>query len=456
MTLDLAAFPPDFQWGASTSAYQIEGATTVDGRSPCIWDTYCAQPGTISDASNGDPACDHYRRWPEDIALMREMNLGGYRFSIAWPRVLPDGTGRVNDAGLDFYDRLVDGLLEAGIEPMPTLYHWDLPQALEDAGGWPERHLADAFAEYADVVTRRLGDRVRSWLTLNEPWVAAWHGYGNGYHAPGRSDAAGWLAASHTMLRAHGLGMQAIRANVPSARAGIALNLIPAVPADAASEADVAAARRFDGFVNRWFLDPLYGKGYPEDMLEHYGDDAPRVEDGDLELAAAPTELLGVNYYSVAYVTDDERADNPVAAHEVKPEGEYTEMNWIVQPDGLYELLTRLHREYAPTELVVTENGAAMPDEVSADGSVHDERRRRYIERHLDAGIRAIRDGAPLTGWYAWSLMDNFEWGFGYEKRFGLVRVDYDTQQRTIKDSARWYADTIASARAAQLAGTSS
>ncbi|MBK9034459.1 MAG: beta-glucosidase [Myxococcales bacterium] len=442
------AFPPGFVWGAATSAFQIEGATTADGRGESIWDRFAATPGRIEDGRDGADACDHYHHWPEDVALMQRLGLGAYRFSIAWPRVVPAGRGPTNPAGLDFYDRLVDGLLAAGIAPCATLYHWDLPQALEDAGGWGARATVDAFADYADVVTRRLGDRVRRWMTINEPWCVAVLGHEQGAHAPGHRDPALGLRAAHHALLAHGRAVPIVRASVPGAEVGIVVNLVPATPATTAA-ADHDAARWFDGFFNRWFLDPLYGRGYPADAIAdrvargHLARaDLPFVVDGDLAVIAARTDFLGVNYYNPTVV----RAD-PADGHrviEVATGAPRTDMGWEVVPGGLHTLLMRIHRDYRPARIYVTENGAAYDDPIDAGGHIADARRVAYLRGHLIATARALADGAPVAGYFHWSLLDNFEWSYGYTKRFGLVHVDFTTQRRTPRASAHVYRSIVA------------
>ncbi|MDP9368612.1 MAG: GH1 family beta-glucosidase [Chloroflexota bacterium] len=441
-------FPDGFVWGAATASYQIEGAAREDGRGESIWDRFSHTPGKILNGDTGDVACDHYHRWREDIALMRELGLAAYRFSVAWPRVLPDGRGQVNDGGLDFYDRLVDGLLEVGIAPWVTLYHWDLPQPLEDAGGWPNRETADAFVNFADVVSRRLGDRVNRWITLNEPWVSAFLGYQMGVHAPGRTDLDDALAASHTLLLAHGRAVPAIRANNEDASVGITLNLSPTYPASP-EPADAAAARRYDGYLNRWFLDPIFGCGYPADMLDTYGALAPRVEAGDLETIAVPIDFLGVNYYFPTYLAASD--DGPLGFVQAPPEGERTAMGWPVAASGLEELLVRLNREYPTLPLFITENGAAYKDPAPTGDRVPDPARIRYLADHLAAAGHVIAAGVPLRGYFVWSLLDNFEWAFGYDRRFGITHVDFTTQQRTIKDSGRWYARTVRENRLAPV-----
>ena len=444
----MSPFPPGFVWGAATSSYQIEGAAHEDGRGPSIWDTFCRQPGKVVRAENGDFACDHYHRYRDDVQMMADLGLQAYRFSIAWPRILPTGRETAPlEAGLDFYDRLVDALLAKQITPWATLYHWDLPQALEDRGGWRSRETVEAFVRYAGVVADRLGDRVKHWITINEPWCVAVLGHESGEHAPGLTDRAEMLSAAHHVLLAHGLAVPEIRARVPDAQVGITLNLCPAVPASD-SDADRQATRRFDGGFNRWYLHPVFGRGYPEDCVGDYraegiwpAGDPAWLRPGDLEAMAAPCDFLGVNYYSRGVIRDDDAPDNlpptTVASDEV------TDMGWEVAPDALRDLLLHLGETYG-LPVVITENGAAWPTGPDADGRVRDVRRVDYFRRHLRACGQALERGAPLIGYFAWSLMDNFEWAWGYDKRFGLVWVDYETQQRIPKDSARFYRDTIA------------
>ncbi|MGQ9592966.1 MAG: GH1 family beta-glucosidase [Anaerolineae bacterium] len=441
---DLLAFPEHFTWGAATAAYQIEGAWDEDGKGPSIWDVFCRVPGAIQDGDTGDVACDHYHRWREDVALMRELGLRAYRFSVSWPRVLPEGRGKVNRPGLDFYDRLVDALLAAEIQPFVTLYHWDLPQALQEEGGWPVRDTARRFADFADVVSRRLGDRVRHWITLNEPWVVAYAGYGNGYYAPGIRNPLAAVQATHHLLLAHGLAVPVLRENGDAAtQVGITLNLSPVHPASD-RPADEEAARRYDGFLNRWFLDPLFRRRYPEDMLEMLGSALPDGYEEDLETIAVPVDFLGVNYYTRTVVADD--PDSVVVeTREVKPTGRpYTEMGWEVYPEGLYEILTRVHRDYAPPCIYITENGAAFADQVDAEGRVHDAQRVGFLREHIAQAHRALEEGVPLAGYFVWTLLDNFEWAYGYSKRFGIVYVDFATQERIVKDSGIWYRGVIA------------
>ena len=435
-------FPNGFVWGAATSAYQIEGSPEADGKGPSIWDTFTTVPGAIEDASSGGIACDHYRRWASDVDVMAELGLGAYRFSVSWPRVISDGIGAVNHAGLDFYDRLVDRLLERGIEPWATLYHWDLPQALDDRGGWPSRDTAYAFAEYATVVADRLGDRVKRWVTINEPWVVSKRGYLYGDKAPGHRDGKEAVLAAHHLLVAHGLAVQAIRRAWSDAYVGITLNLTPVV---AASDhlADREAARRFDGDANRWFLDPLSGRGYPIDVLRDYDeagwldDERDLGGDADSVLISEPTDFLGVNYYERTIVGDPNRTEHATIA--VPPDAQVTEMGWEVYPVGLADLLVDLANRYSPASIVVTENGCSYGDSPGNDGRIHDQRRIDYLRGHLAAAHEAIRGGVPLDGYFVWSLMDNFEWARGYRQRFGLVWVDFDTQARVPKDSALWY-----------------
>lgn len=439
--IDLAALPHDFLWGTATSAYQIEGAVAEDGRSPSIWDTFSHTPGRIAGDDHGDVACDHYHRWREDIALMRRLGTNAYRLSIAWPRVVPGGDGRINEKGLAFYDELVDGLLAAGITPSVTLYHWDLPQALQDRGGWPERETAEHFAAYAAVVAERLGDRVTHWATLNEPLCSAWIGHLEGKMAPGLTDLTAAVRASYHLLLGHGLATQAIRAAAPGAEVGIVNNLSTVHAATDRSE-DEAAARRMDGHTNRWWLDPIHGRGFPTDMREVYGVELPERA-GDLNTIAAPLDWLGLNYYFPAAVTDDPTGPAPRARQVRRAGVPRTGMDWEIDASGIETLLLRLTHDYGARRLYVTENGSAYPDVVRPDGTVDDPERQEYLIQHLAACASAARKGAPLAGYFAWSLLDNFEWAYGYAKRFGLVHVDYGTQVRTIKGSGYRYAEVI-------------
>ncbi|WP_344534927.1 GH1 family beta-glucosidase [Streptomyces levis] len=445
MTIDYAALPDDFLWGTATSAYQIEGAVAEDGRAPSIWDTFSHTPGKTAGGDHGDVACDHYHRWREDIALMRQLGVNAYRLSIAWPRVVPGGDGTVNPKGLAFYDELIDGLLEAGITPSVTLYHWDLPQALQDRGGWPERDTALAFADYASVVAERLGDRVSHWATLNEPLCSAWIGHLEGKMAPGWTDLTAAVRASYHLLLGHGLAARAIRAAAPDAQVGIVNNLSTIHAASDRPE-DLAAARRMDGHTNRWWLDPVHGRGFPEDMREVYGVELPE-QAGDSAAIAAPLDWLGLNYYFPQTVADDPEGPAPYA-RAVRREGvPRTGMDWEIDASGIETLLLRLTHDYGARRLYVTENGSAFPDVVRPDGTIDDPERQDYLLRHLAACASAARRGAPLAGYFAWSLLDNFEWAYGYEKRFGLVHVDYATQQRTIKGTGHRYAEVVRSHR---------
>jgi beta-glucosidase len=453
-----AAFPEGFVWGAATAAYQIEGSAGSDGRGVSIWDTFARTPGRVRNGDTGDVAADHYNRWRGDVALMRELGLNAYRFSIAWPRVQPEGKGAPNPSGLDFYSRLVDALLEAGIEPFVTLYHWDLPQALEDAGGWPARATAERFADYAGIVFDALGDRVHHWATLNEPWCSAFLGYGSGVHAPGVQDGQRAVEAAHHLLLGHGLAVEVMRAaGGPDAKLGIVLNLEPRRPASD-DPADVAAARLADGMLNRIFLDPLFAGRYPEDVLEHLAAHVSleHIRDGDLRTIATPIDSLGVNYYRPLTVAA--RRGEPLrggTAPAANWPGEETigaladgrattAMGWPVDATGLDELLVRLRDEYTALPLYVTENGAAYDDQPNGDGFVDDVDRVAYLAGHLHAAHRALAAGVNLRGYFVWSLLDNFEWAEGYDRRFGLVYVDYATLQRTPKRSALWYSAVIA------------
>ncbi len=446
-------FPADFRWGVATAAFQVEGATTADGRTPSIWDAFCAREGAVAGGDTGDPAADHYHRMPADVALMRDLGVGVYRFSLAWPRVRPDG-GEINAAGLDFYERLIDNLLDAGVTPWPTLYHWDLPQALEERGGWTARDTAYRFADYAAAVVERLGDRVGTWTTLNEPWCSAFLGYGSGRHAPGRTEPRAAVAAAHHLLLAHGLGAAAIRDTVPGAEVGVTLNLFPVGVADPGSAADWDVARRVDGLQNRVFLDPVLRGRYPDDVLtdlEPYGL-RDVIHDGDERIIGTTVDFLGVNYYRDLLVSavPDARSGLPSewvgAEHVSFPERDLpkTDSGWDISPEPLTGLLLRLHTDYPRLPLYITENGVAFPDEIGADGHIADTDRIAFVDAHLRAAHAAIEAGVDLRGYFYWSLLDNFEWAEGYAKRFGLVHVDYATQRRTPKASASWYARVMA------------
>jgi beta-glucosidase len=443
--LPLSAFPPDFVWGAATASYQIEGAANEDGRGESVWDRFCATPGKVRNGDNGAVACDFYHRYSDDIALMRELGIDAFRLSVAWPRVIPGGRGAVNAKGLDFYDRLVDELLGNGITPFVTLFHWDTPQPLEDAGGWPVRDTVDAFCEYVTAVADRLGDRVKHWITHNEPWVVSWVGHGWGHHAPGRTSDADALATAHHLLLSHGRAVEILRERSPQAEVGITLNL-DFVYAVGDEEEDIAAARWVDGLHNRWFLDPIFRGAYPEDMFEAWRDLLPAIEDGDLETIAQPIDFLGINNYTSPLVGADNDGNRSRIVR--RADVDRTDMGWEVVPGGLRDLLLRVTRDYQPAAIYVTENGAAYPDVRGHDGSVADPERQSYLEGYIGAAAEAVASGVPLRGYFAWSMLDNFEWAWGYWKRFGLVYIDYATLERVPKGSFYWYRDLIAAQRA--------
>ncbi len=464
--LSARSFPAGFVWGAATASYQIEGAAAEDGRGPCIWDTFSHTPGKVHNGDTGDVADDHYHRSADDVAIMADLGLSAYRFSVAWPRVLPTGAGEVNPKGLDFYSRLVDQLLAAGITPLVTLYHWDLPQALQDEGGWTNRQTAQRFAEYAAVVATALGDRVPTFTTLNEPWCSAFLGHSSGVHAPGVTDNAASLAAAHHLNLAHGLGVSAMRSVLPAeAKLSVTLNLAQVYPA---TEADTDAVRHVDAVSNRIFLEPMLRGRYPDDLLAdlRHVTDWSFIQDGDTAAIGRPIDVLGVNYYSptlvaaatpelaaqvtTRWVNDPQSAPGPSPypgtdlAFSVPQDGPYTAMGWRIDPPSFTELLVRVHRDYPEIPLMITENGAAFDDVVADDDGVHDPDRIAYVRAHLNALLDAMAEGVDVRGYFLWSLMDNFEWAFGYSKRFGIVHVDYATQRRRVKDSARWYRGVIA------------
>jgi beta-glucosidase len=449
-----AALPDSFTWGVAAAAYQIEGSPDADGKGPSIWDAFCRVPGAIANSDTGDVACDHYRRFRDDVALLAELGVPSYRFSISWPRVLPDGIGRVNERGLAFYERLVDELLEHGIRPFATLYHWDLPQALQDRGGWGTRASVDWLAEYASVVGSRLGDRVLDWITVNEPAVVAFVGHAEGRHAPGMRDQALALRVAHHLLLGHRAVTRELRRTAAAARVGIALDLRPTTPATPNAE-DAAAARRVDGARSRWFLDPLFGRGYPADAVALYERLLPTDALDEMGAFEGELDFLGVNYYT-RDVVHAANADPLRAESRVPDAAERTAMGWEVHPESLRELLLRLDREYGPIPLLVTENGAAYDDTPDEDGYVADHDRLSYLERHVAALADAVREGARVEGYLLWSLLDNFEWADGYTKRFGIVRVDYETQRRTVKASGEWYRSLVETWRAARLDGAGS
>ena len=459
-----AAFPAGFLFGAATAAYQVEGAVRAHGRGESIWDRFSHVRGNTRNGDTGDVACDHFRRLEDDLDLMTELGVGAYRFSISWPRVQPTGKGPANQDGLDFYRRVVDGARARGIIPVATIYHWDLPQPLQDAGGWPERDTVSRFAEYAAIVAQSLGSDVGMWVTLNEPWCSAWLGYGSGHHAPGLRDIGLAAAAHHHLLLAHGESVQAIRSAVPSAQVGISLNLQTVRPATDHPD-DLAAAHRLDGNHNRLLTDPLFHGSYPADMLEHYRGHAPGftvVRDDDMELISRPVDFLGLNFYSPIVVADENRAaavraagnSVPAAAADLvmadlraisvsRSQFRCTDMDWEIEPAALTEQLVRIHQECGTIPVFLTENGAAFSDYVDPDGSVRDPERIEYIDGHLRAILRAREAGVDVRGYFAWSLLDNFEWAHGYSKRFGLVWVDYPSGTRIPKESFHWYSETL-------------
>jgi beta-glucosidase len=439
----LARFPDDFVWGVATSAFQIEGAATEDGKGPSIWDTFCRKPGAIADGSNGDVACDHVHRWEQDLDLIADLGVDAYRFSVSWPRVRPGGSGAWNDRGMDFYERLVDGLLARGIKPYLTLNHWDLPEELQQQGGWANRDTTHRFVEYARGISKRLGDRLAAITTHNEPWVIAMLGHETGVFAPGIKSRATAMQAAHHLLLSHGMALQALRADGHATRLGIVLNLAPMHAATDSPE-DLAKTRLEDGRLLRWYMDPLFAGSYPEDVLAYLGSDAPRVSAGDMAAIATPMDFLGINYYSRSVISAQGPWDVNSSGREV------TDMGWEIYPEGLTELLVRIHSDYAVPPMYVTENGGAFKDELQ-NGRVHDHQRRDYIARHISAVADAMEQGVHMQGYMVWSLVDNFEWASGYEKRFGIVHVDYETQQRTLKDSALWYREFLERQKARRL-----
>ena len=435
LPLARSAFPADFVWGVATSSFQIECAAFEGGKGESIWDRFCRVPGAIADASNGDIACDHVHRLEQDLDLIASLGVNAYRFSVSWPRVQPTGSGAWNEEGLAFYERLVDGLLARGIQPFLTLNHWDLPQALQDAGGWEARATVYHFVEYARHIAARMGDRVKSIATHNEPWVIAILGHESGIFAPGIKSRQSAIQVCHHLLLSHGLALRALRADGCKSQLGIVLNLAPMHSATESAE-DLAKTRIEDGRLLRWFIDPMMLGRYPEDVVAHLGEDAPVMEPGDLAAIAAPLDFLGVNYYSRSVVS-------AAAPFDVHTSGlPITEMGWEVYPQGLTELLVRLHNDYPLPPMYITENGGAFPDPLVA-GQVHDADRTQYLIDHIDAMQQAMKQGVRMAGYMVWSLMDNFEWASGYAKRFGIVHVDYATQQRTLKDSARWYREFL-------------
>lgn len=434
-------FPQGFVWGAATASYQIEGSPLADGAGDSIWHRFSHTEGNTRNGETGDVACDHYNRYRQDVSLMKELGLKAYRFSIAWPRILPEGRGRINPKGLDFYDRLVDELLEHGIQPYATIYHWDLPGALHDLGGWANREIEHWFADYATILFLRLGDRVKHWITLNEPWCSAHLGYVTGHHAPGLRDQWAGLRAAHHLLLAHAAVVEAYRASGLKGEIGITVNIGPIQAADD-DPVTVEVVRHLNAYNNRFFLDPLFKGEYPKELPERFGKAWPAIPAKDLERIRQPVDFVGVNYYTRSLIGRD-----PGSPHGIKwlrTDAPYTDMNWEVYPQGLYEILKWVHDTYGPVPLYVTENGAAFPDRVEPDGSVKDTARTDYLREHFVQAHRCIQDGIPLRGYFVWSLMDNFEWAHGYAMRFGIVRVDFETQQRTIKASGHFYRQVIA------------
>jgi beta-glucosidase len=430
-------FPRGFLWGTSTASYQIEGATTADGRGESIWDRFSATPGKVFGGHTGDPACDSYNRVDADVALIKSMNNNAYRFSIAWPRVVPNGTGAVSSEGLDYYSRLVDRLLQAGVSPFVTLYHWDLPQVLQDTGGWANRSTIDAYAAFAEIVTKRLGDRVKMWATFNEPICIARLGNETGEHAPGLQDRKVSLQVAHNVLVAHGVGMPIIRANSDGCKAGIVLNMGPAYP-QMDTEADRLAAELAESRSNWWYLNPVMGKPYPQDAWEFYGDDVPEIQPGDMELIHKPVDYFALNYYSRSVVHDPEGGEGKVL-HQ-RDETNVSARGWEIYPRGMFDIMKRVYDDYPGIpEFYVSENGMACRDEM-VDGRVDDPQRIDYLRQHFSAGLDMIEAGIPLKGYFVWSLMDNFEWACGYDSRFGLAYVDFETLARTLKSSGKWYA----------------
>lgn len=431
-------FPDQFKWGAATASYQIEGAVNEDGRGPSIWDTFVHTSGKIDDNSTGDVACDFYHKYEEDINKMKDLGIQNYRFSISWSRIFPDGSGEVNQKGLDFYNRLTDCLIDRGITPYVTLFHWDLPQKLQDEGGWANRETVYKFRDYADLVSSVLGDRVKNWMTHNEPWVHAFVGHLYGDHAPGLQDLKIALQTTHHMLLAHGLALPCIRKNSKGSRVGIVNNL-EWIEAASKDPVDIKAASRHDGAFNRWFLDPVFYGSYPEDMMNWYGSDVPEILSGDMKIISAPIDFLGVNFYTRRIIAHDNQGNFLNCTQVQYPfmrRSDYEE--WENNAEGLYRLLIRLKEDYRDPVLMITENGTPLQDKLK-EGLVHDSERIDYLYRHMGAAWQAIEDGVNLKGYFVWSLMDNFEWCLGFTKRFGLLYTDYNTGERTVKDSGYWY-----------------
>lgn len=437
------SFPKDFIFGASTSAYQIEGAAREGNKGVSIWDTYCKKPGAIANGDTGDIACDFYHRYKGDIELMKRIGLDSFRFSISWPRIFPDGYGDVNSKGLAFYDNLINELLANDIQPFVTLNHWDFPQKLQNKGGWENRDTIKHFADYAKLMGEKFGDRVKMWTTHNEPYAISAHGNISGFMAPGKKDVKTGLTITHNLNIAHGSATQALRAVIDEdSQVGIVLALFPIYPATA-SFRDIEAAHRWDGYYNRCFLEPIFNGRYPDYMLEYFGDKFPEVTDSDLRTINQPVNMLGVNCYSRRLILNCPE-NSFIGGCEFKPrDSAYTQMEWEIYPECIYEMLTHLQQEYKVENLYITENGAAFYDEVSQDDYVHDNLRIKYLHSHIEQAKNAIENGVRLRGYFIWSLLDNFEWAFGYSRRFGIIYVDYETQQRIPKDSSKWYSKLI-------------
>jgi beta-glucosidase len=444
MYKEFLSFPQDFVWGTAAASYQIEGAVNEDGRGKSIWDTFSHTKGNIDDGETGDIACDHYHRYKEDLGLMRSMNIKNYRCSLAWPRIFPSGSGSVNQKGLDFYDRLFDACLEMEITPWLTLFHWDLPQALQEKGGFANRDCVDRFCEYTDKVTAYFGDRIKNWMTFNEPWVYAYVGHLYAAHAPGLKDLPTALSVSHNIMLAHGKAMPIIRKNVSGGKAGMVNNLAFVESATNKLE-DIEAAKRWDLAFNRWFMDPLFGRGYPEELVAWYGKNMPDIKDGDLEIMASPMDFLGVNYYTrrlVSYAPQDQhiKAVQVYRPHIKRADFEESE----IFPEGLYKVLVNIKEQYGNIPVYITESGTSGNDSISSDGCVHDPERVDYLRRHFAAAWQAIKEGCDIKGYFVWSIYDNFEWGFGFTKRFGVVYVDRENNlRRIIKDSGHFVASVF-------------
>ncbi len=438
----MLTFPRDFMWGCATASYQIEGSPMADGAGDSIWHRFSHTPGTTHNGETGDITHDHYNRYLEDIALMKDLGLRAYRMSIAWPRIYPEGTGRINQAGLDFYESIIDALLEAEIVPFVTIYHWDLPGALQDRGGWANREIVDWFGQYAQTLYARFGDRITNWITINEPSVVSKRGHLDGTQAPGLNDYWAALRVSHNLMMAHGRAVHLYRASGGDGQIGITVNITPQHPASDSTE-DIAAAERNDAFLNRAYLDPIFKGSYPDVLPAWFGEAWPNVRDDDLDEVHSPIDFLGVNYYT-RQVTANRRGAGVVDAQQVEQTGEHTLMGWEVFPDGLHESLSWVRDTYGDLPLYVTESGSSFEDSFDDSGAVNDDRRLEYLQSHFSAAHRAIQDGVDLRGYFVWTFIDNFEWAFGYSRPFGLVHCDFETQERTIKRSGHWYRDVIA------------